>query len=108
VEERARVAARPGRPRGADDLDLRPADARPKAFRCVTVLLWPVLPASSERPCSRRSARRSVARSSAALGTGGSSIVNPLEPLFPKERREQLGRGRRGVIDPHTHLHTCV
>jgi methionyl-tRNA synthetase len=90
VEERApwllaKDAAR------ADDLDLV-LRTLAEGIRCVTVLLWPYLPASSERLLAALGTP-GLSLAGAALGTGGIEHVNPLEPLFPKERREQLGEG---------------
>ncbi len=90
VEERApwqlaKDAAR------ADDLDLV-LRTLAEGIRCVTVLLWPYLPASSERLLAALGTP-GLSLAGAALGMGGIEHVNPLEPLFPKERREQLGEG---------------
>ncbi|HEV2975187.1 MAG TPA: methionine--tRNA ligase [Solirubrobacteraceae bacterium] len=75
----------------ADELD-RVLRTLAEGIRCVTVLLWPYLPASCERLLAALGTP-GLSLAGAALGTGGIEHVNPLQPLFPKERREQLGEG---------------
>jgi hypothetical protein len=54
----------------------------------VTVLLWPYLPTSAERLLAALGAP-GLSLAGAALGTGGIEQVEPLEPLFPKDRGER-------------------
>ena len=68
----------------ADDLD-RVLRTLAEGIRCVTVLLWPYLPASAERLLAALGTP-GLSLAGAALGTGGIEHVNPLEPLFPKDR----------------------
>jgi methionyl-tRNA synthetase len=86
VEERApwKLAKDAAR---ADELDLV-LRTLAEGIRCVTVLLWPYLPASCERLLAALGAP-GLSLAGAALGTGGIEHVNPLEPLFPKDRGER-------------------
>ena len=54
----------------------------------MTVLLWPYLPASSERLLAALGAP-GLSLAGAALGMGGIEQVEPLQPLFPKDRPER-------------------
>ncbi|HEY2571810.1 MAG TPA: methionine--tRNA ligase [Solirubrobacteraceae bacterium] len=76
----------------AGDLD-RVLRTLAEGIRCVTVLLWPYLPASCERLLAALGSP-SLSLAGAALGMGGIEQVEPLEPLFPKDRAErQLDEG---------------
>jgi methionyl-tRNA synthetase len=81
VEEQApwRLAAEPAR---AQELD-RALATLAEGLRCVTVLLWPYMPASAERLLQALGAPE-VSLRSAGLGAGSVSRVSRLEPLFPK------------------------
>jgi methionyl-tRNA synthetase len=69
----------------AGDLD-RVLRSLAEGIRCVTVLLWPYLPASAERLLAALGAP-GLSLAGAALGAGGIEQVEPLEPLFPKDPR---------------------
>ncbi|MEA2335488.1 MAG: methionyl-tRNA synthetase, partial [Solirubrobacteraceae bacterium] len=71
----------------AGDLD-RVLRTLAEGIRCVTVLLWPYLPASCERLLAALGAP-SLSLAGAALGMGGIEQVEPLQPLFPKDRPER-------------------
>jgi methionyl-tRNA synthetase len=76
----------------AGDLD-RVLRTLAEGIRCVTVLLWPYLPESSERLLAALGAP-GLSLAGAALGMGGIEQVEPLQPLFPKDRAErQLDEG---------------
>ncbi len=66
-----------------EDLD-RVLRTLAEGLRTVAVLLWPYLPASSERLLGALGAP-DVALSGAALGSGSIERVHPLNPLFPKD-----------------------
>jgi methionyl-tRNA synthetase len=85
VEEQApwQLAKDDGR---AEDLD-RVLRTLAEGLRSVTVLLWPYLPASAERLLAALGAP-DLAIGGAALRAGAIERVSPIEPLFPKERRE--------------------
>jgi methionyl-tRNA synthetase len=79
----------------AGDLD-RVLRTLAEGIRCVAVLLWPYLPASSERLLAALGAP-GLSLAGAALGMGGIEQVEPLEPLFPKDRGErELDEGANG------------
>ncbi len=79
----------------AGDLD-RVLRTLAEGIRCVTVLLWPYLPASCERLLAALGAP-GLSLAGAALGMGGIDQVEPLEPLFPKDRAErELDEGADG------------
>jgi methionyl-tRNA synthetase len=71
----------------AGDLD-RVLRTLAEGIRCVTVLLWPYLPASCERLLAALGAP-GLSLAGAALGMGGIEQVEPLRPLFPKDRAER-------------------
>jgi len=54
-----------------------------EGLRTVTVLLWPYLPASSEKLLAALGAP-DVSLAGASFGAGRIERVNPIEPLFPK------------------------
>jgi len=54
-----------------------------EGLRAVTVLLWPYLPASSEKLLAALGAP-DVSLAGASFGAGRIERVNPIEPLFPK------------------------
>jgi methionyl-tRNA synthetase len=94
VEEQApwQLAKDDGR---AEDLD-RVLRSLAEGIRCVTVLLWPYLPASAERLLAALGAP-GLSLAGAALGTGGIEQVEPLPALFPKDRGErELDEGADG------------
>ncbi len=62
-----------------------------EGLRSVAVLLWPYLPASSERLLGALGAP-DVSLAGAALGAGSVERVSALEPLFPKDRAEAAER----------------
>jgi methionyl-tRNA synthetase len=70
----------------AEDLD-RVLRTLAEGIRTVSVLLWPYLPASSERLLAALGAP-GLSLAGAALGSGGVEHVSTLEPLFPKDRSE--------------------
>ena len=74
----------------AGDLD-RVLRTLAEGMRCVTVLLWPYLPASCERLLAALGAP-GLSLAGAALGMGGIEQVEPLEPLFPKDRGQRAAR----------------
>jgi methionyl-tRNA synthetase len=79
----------------ADELD-RVLRSLAEGIRCVTVLLWPYIPASSERLLAALGAP-GLSLAGAALGMGAIEQVEPLQPLFPKERAErELDEGANG------------
>jgi methionyl-tRNA synthetase len=79
----------------AGDLD-RVLRTLAEGIRCVTVLLWPYLPASCERLLDALGAP-GLSLAGAALGMGGIEQVEPLQPLFPKDRAErELDEGADG------------
>jgi methionyl-tRNA synthetase len=79
----------------AGDLD-RVLRTLAEGIRCVTVLLWPYLPASCERLLGALGAP-GLSLAGASLGMGGIEQVEPLGPLFPKDRAErQLDEGANG------------
>jgi methionyl-tRNA synthetase len=94
VEEQApwQLAKDPAR---AADLDLV-LRSLAEGIRCVTVLLWPYLPTSAERLLAALGAP-GLSLAGAALGTGGIEQVEPLEPLFPKDRGERELESREGT-----------
>jgi len=59
-------------------------------LRSVTVLLWPYLPASAERLLTALGAP-DVALAGASLSTSGIDRVRAIDPLFPKESRQEQG-----------------
>jgi methionyl-tRNA synthetase len=72
----------------AEDLD-RVLRTLAEGIRTVSVLLWPYLPASSERLLAALGSP-GLSLAGAALGGGGVEHVSPLEPLFPKDRSEPV------------------
>jgi methionyl-tRNA synthetase len=79
----------------AGDLD-RVLRTLAEGIRCVTVLLWPYIPESSERLLAALGAP-GLSLAGAALGMGGIEQVEPLQPLFPKDRTErELEEGAGG------------
>ena len=54
-----------------------------EGLRVVSVLLWPYLPASTEK-LLRALGAPDVALAGARLGAGAIGRVTPIEPLFPK------------------------
>ena len=70
----------------AEDLD-RVLRTLAEGLRSVTVLLWPYLPASAERLLGALGAP-DLSLGGASLGAGAIERVSPIEPLFPKEQRE--------------------
>jgi methionyl-tRNA synthetase len=56
-----------------------------EGLRVLAVLLWPYLPASTERLLAALGAPE-VALAGAELGAGGARSIETLEPLFPKDR----------------------
>jgi len=79
----------------AGDLD-RVLRTLAEGIRCVTVLLWPYLPASCERLLAALGVP-GLSLAGAALGMGGFEQVEPLEPLFPKDRGgRELDEGADG------------
>ena len=79
------MAAREGRRTRADELDVVLATLA-EGLRVLAVLLWPYLPASTERLLAALGAPDARRSPSAELGAGaGRARVDALEPLFPKD-----------------------
>ena len=72
----------------------------------MTVLLWPYLPASTERLLAALGAPDALARRRRRFGAGAIERGRARsEPLFPKDAAGAARR--RCVIDSHTHLDLC-
>lgn len=69
----------------AGDLD-RVLRTLAEGLRCVTVLLYPYIPASAERLLATLGAS-DLSLGGAAFGAGAIERVAALEPMFPKDRR---------------------
>jgi methionyl-tRNA synthetase len=74
----------------AEELD-RVLRTLAEGLRSVTVLLWPYLPASAERLLDALGSA-DVSLGGASLGGGNVERVSAIEPLFPKEQRQDAGR----------------
>jgi methionyl-tRNA synthetase len=70
----------------ADDLD-RVLRTLVEGLRSVTVLLWPYLPASAERLLEALGAP-DLSLGGASLRAAAIEHVSPIEPLFPKDQRQ--------------------